>query len=153
MFRAFMSYMKGLLGLHPTERNYEYFNPEGDFQDIRGLMPIEDATMIPFIILLVFILCFMGWGLYKIIKHIKYKKSIQAKVLAKKYLLALDMDDAKTCAYTFSIWAPHLIKDDNMTAYEELEEKLFKYKYKKSTKPLALEEQKTLNSFLETNHG
>lgn len=153
MYQAFISYLKGLLGLHSKERNYIYFNPEGDFQDIRGLMPIEDTTMIPFIILIIFIFCLLIWGVYKMIKYINYKKSIQPKTLAKKHLLALNIKDAKSCAYIFSIWAPYLIEEKNMALYEKIEKDLFKYKYKKNTEILTDKEQKELYTFLEINHG
>ena len=62
MFKeAVIAYIKGLFGVFP-ERIYYYFNPEGDFQDIRPYMPIEDYSLVPFIIagILVLALLFLA---------------------------------------------------------------------------------------------
>ncbi|WP_024955504.1 hypothetical protein [Sulfurospirillum arcachonense] len=153
MYRAFISYMKGLFGLEPSQREYIYYNPEGDFQDIRNLMPVEDATLLPFLFGLVIFCVFLCWAIYKLVKYIQYKRSNRIHIIAKKHLTTLNLEDAKTCAYEFTQWASHLVTPENKTIYEEIECNLFKYKYKKQTQPLTSSEQKALQSFLESTHG
>jgi hypothetical protein len=153
MYQAFLSYIKGLFGLHPEKKTYVYFNPEGDFQDIRGLQVIDDITLLPFFISVIILFCFFCWGIYRLIKHIRYKRSIALKVVAKKYLISLDLENAKECAYAFSKWSPFLLMPKNRVLYENIELLLFKYKYKKETQPLTLVEKEMLKTFLDNAHG
>lgn len=153
MFESFISYMKVLLGLVPKERVYEYFNPEGDFQDIKRLMPIEDYSIIIFCISIIIVISFAIWGLYHLKRYIQYKKSIQIKTIAKNHLSSFNLYDAKECAYAFSLWGPYLINEENKDLFKKIEEDFFKYKYKRNTQELKNEEQDNLKFFMDKYNG
>lgn len=153
MHEALLSYFKGLFGLLPRERIYYYFNPEGDFQDIKGLMPLEDNTMVPFLIVGIVLLFFAGWMIRFVIKTIQTKRALSRKNIAKKKLMALDTNDAKMCAYQLTRWGHYLVTKRNNMLHESLEKELFKYKYKKGTTSLKEEEKKALSLFLKDSHG
>lgn len=153
MFDSLVSYLKNLLGLLPKEREYFYFNPEGDFQDIRGISPIEDYSIITFFIFIILFICFIMWALYRLKKYAQYKKSIQINTIAKRHLSSFNIHDAKECAYAFSLWAPYLINEKNKDIFKKIEEDFFKYKYKKHTQELKYEEQNNLKLFLDKYNG
>lgn len=83
MFKeAVIAYIKGLFGVFP-ERIYYYFNPEGDFQDIRPYMPIEDYSLVPFIIAGILVLALLFLAIKKGIKAFKSGEAKPKKLLQK----------------------------------------------------------------------
>ncbi|MFT7004620.1 MAG: hypothetical protein ACJAWW_001984 [Sulfurimonas sp.] len=131
--------MQVQLWVSPEQRNYEYYNP---------IAP-EDISILPFIIVFVFVILFalLICSTYCIVRCVQAKRSTRNKTIAKQILSNLDMGDAKTFAYKFTTWAPYLINHRNQTLYKELEESMFKYKYKKYTITLSAEEQQQIKSF------
>ena len=154
MYEALLSYLKALFGLLPKEREYFYFNPEGDFQDIKPLMAIEDNTLVPFLVMAIIFLVCIGWGMYVGIRALQKKRALSHKNSAKQCLRAfVDTKDAKMCAYAFTRWGHYLITPHNQTLYENLERELFDYKYKKETPLLKESESRALKIFLDETHG
>ncbi len=153
MFKeAVIAYIKGLFGVFP-ERIYYYFNPEGDFQDIRPYMPIEDYSLVPFIIAGILVLALLFLAIKKGIKAFKKWRSETKKAIAKAHLKALDVNDGKACAYAFTKWAKFLVTEKNQQQFDAIEAQLFNYKYKKSTTILSEKEAVALRSFVEGKNG
>lgn len=145
---ALINYFKTLLHLHPQEKEYLYFNPEGDFQDIRGFSPIEDYSLV------VFSLYFLiaSTVLFIIIRWFYHRsawyQTKQRRILAKKYLLGFSYMDAKSYAYLFSKWSPHLVTPQTQDLNDLISEHLKHYKYVKESGVLSENEKNAIRHFL-----
>lgn len=145
---ALINYFKTLLHLHPQKKEYIYFNPEGDFQDIRGFAPIEDYSFVvfSFYCLIVGALLFMGirWFYHRS----QWYKTKQTKRLAKEYLLGFNEMDAKSYAYLFSKWSPYLVTPQTQEFCQFISIHLKRYKYVKESGVLSENEKNAIRHFL-----
>lgn len=152
MFKSIIYYFKESLGLDSIEREKPYFNPEGDFQDIKMLMPVEDYTFIYFIIAAIIFMILIYFFIKYLIK--KYLESKRNKNREKAFdiIQKLNVEDAKACAYLFTEFAPIFLTDENKTIFEEIEKEFMKYKYRPIDCSLTEKEIELLISFKKSCH-
>lgn len=106
--------------------------------DIKPLLEIPDYSLYYFIGLIVVSLIVLYFVIYFIYKWIIKKSSFNVRAEHKRLLDEVNFDDSKKAAYDITFYGA-TFKDDtprHTKSYEELQEHLESYKYKKSVDKL-----------------
>lgn len=145
---AWLNYFKMLFHCIPQEREYVYFNPEGDFQDIRGFIPMEDDSFVLFMgMVLLGLFLFVGllrWGY----RRSSWYQKRERKALARRHLLRFYDVDAKTYAYVFTKWSGYMVTPSTTELCQLILSNLARYKYVKEKGTLSLREIRAIKHFL-----
>jgi flagellar biosynthesis/type III secretory pathway M-ring protein FliF/YscJ len=136
----------------PTNENAKILS---QLRDIKDIVIIEDNSLYQLMsifgaILLLLIIIFLIYK--KMTKITKTKQPTQLE-LAKKRLKELDLDDdrvdnTKHIAYTFSIDGALFLNDENKIQFEQINNILEKYKYKKTIEPMSDEIKSQIKEFI-----
>jgi hypothetical protein len=91
-------------------------------------------------------------------RHVKRRRRRKSpEEIARERLSAIDYDDTKGAVYTFGEYLPTLIGEDEeaMRAFEALQARLARYKYKKEVPPLRKEDVEAMKRLVKKglSHG
>lgn len=114
--------------------------------DIKPLVEVPDNSLMILIIIafLVLSLIFVSLGLW-LWAEFKKKKEVNLRKMYMKKIHEIDTNNAKQAAYEISEYARFIVRNDKEKALlESLDERLSKYKYKKSVEAL---DKETLGDF------
>lgn len=107
-----------------------------NLKDIKPLVVVADNSFTYLLIVLAIILLMLLIAGYYGWRKIQLKRRNDKKRIALKILKALDFNDSKATAYTFSRYANALVNDDNAKDFEKINTALINYKYKKQVNQL-----------------
>jgi hypothetical protein len=97
---------------------------------IKGLVSIPDISLYILLLIIVFSLVLIGLVIYLIYKFFKNKNNPRKEYY--QMLKDIDLSDTKKAAYTITLYAKKLVKDDrDKKLADELINLLDEYKYKK----------------------
>lgn len=119
--------------------------------DIKPLYDIPDYSIYIYYFLIFSGVTLSLFTLYYILSYFYKKRYSQEKLYFKK-LKELSFQNPKQDAYTISFYARKLAKDErSLKLFEELEDSLLEYKYKKNTPPNISKESKIkLDRFMDS---
>jgi len=117
-------------------------------KDIKSIVEIPDISLYILIGLIIFALFIVVFFIYKYKTRIKKSKQKTKKEIALEYLKNLDYLDVKDVAYSFSTYGYIFLNEKNKEDFENLEQQLEKYKYKKEVKTLNEELKTKIQEFI-----
>ncbi|KAA0439713.1 MAG: DUF4381 domain-containing protein [Candidatus Thioglobus sp.] len=105
-------------------------NKTYDIKDIKPIVDIADNSLywLLAVIFSAFLLILGGYYFWKIYQS---KRQYNEKKAAIEALKNLDFNDSKSTAYAFGRYAPALVNEENTMVFEQINNALMAYKYKK----------------------
>ena len=108
-------------------------SPDIPLHDIEPLMIVQDYSFYYFLLILSILLALLALVGYLLLRYFRAKKRVNIRLLHKKEIEKLDINDTKAFAYGITKYG-YTFKDDSprhSQMYENLVDRLSAYKYKK----------------------
>ncbi len=118
-------------------------------RDIRELEKIDDISFYLFVISVIVILTILVLAAMKFYQLYRKRKRLDIRERVLKRLKHVDFNDPKKAAYEISKYGRYLADDErSQKIFQELHERMEKYKYKKEVAEFESEDMKYYKMFL-----